>query len=77
LWQALPPQFSLLFAEGLGKPLSKAPSGHAPEGMGNQLSNARKFLPVIGTDLPDPVAVLANEAFPKGSLRPDYFKPPE
>jgi hypothetical protein len=31
----------------------------------------------MGTNLLNPKAVLANEAFPKGSLRPDYFKHPE
>ena len=67
------PQFLLLFPMGLGKPLSKASSGQALGERGNQLSSARRFLPALETDLLDPEAVLANEAFPKGSPRPDFF----
>jgi len=70
------PQFFLLFAKGLGKPLSKASSGQALDGRGHQPFTAWRSLPVIGTDLLDPEAVLANEAFPKGSPRPNYFRHP-
>ena len=38
---------------------------------------ARRSLPLMETHLLDPEAVLANEAFPKGSPRPDYFKYPD
>jgi hypothetical protein len=31
----------------------------------------------MGTNLLNPKAVLANEAFPKGSPRPDYIKYPD
>lgn len=64
------PQFFFLFANGLGKPLFKPSSGQALIGMGNQPSVARSSLPVIGTGLPDPEMVLANEVFTKGLPRP-------
>jgi hypothetical protein len=78
-WRRLPlpsPGFSFFFAKGLGKPLSKPSSGQASDGMGNQSSTARRSLPVMETNLFDPETVLANEAFPKGSPRPDSFSHP-
>ena len=67
------PQFFLLFANGLGKPPSKASSGQASEGLPNQPSDIQQLLSLMETNLPNPIAVLANEAFPKGSPRPDFF----
>ena len=51
----------------MGEPLSKASSGQALDGLSNHPSSARRSLPAIGTDLPDPEAVLANEAFRRAS----------
>jgi hypothetical protein len=70
------PQFFVLFVKGLGKPLSKPSSGQALNGMGNQSSVARRSLPIMETDLPDPETVLSNEVFTKGSPRPDHFRHP-
>jgi hypothetical protein len=67
------PQFFLLFDIGLGKPLSKASSGQASDGLPHLPSNTQRLLTLMETNLPDPKAVLANEAFPKGSPRPDFF----
>ena len=67
------PQFSPLFANGLGKPFSNASSGQALEGLRYQPFPVQKLLSLMEMNLPNPKAVLANEAFPKGSPRPDFF----
>jgi len=62
-------RFLLLFEKGLDKPLSKASSGQALDERDNRS-------PLLGDPYLrgrltlDPEAVLANEAYPKGSPRP-------
>jgi hypothetical protein len=64
---------ALLFANGLGKPLSKAPSGQASDGLRIPFSPVQELPPLMEMNLPDLKMVLANEAFPKGSPRPAFF----
>jgi hypothetical protein len=66
------PSFSLFFAKGLGKPLSKASSGQASDEWGAS-SSLLGGPPCDGNNLLDPKEVLANEAFPRDSPRPDFL----
>jgi len=59
----------VLKESGLGKPLFKASSGQALDELSNHLSSVRRSFSAMGTDLPDPEAVSADEAFRRG--RPD------